>query len=220
MSIAVQCHRRCVLGDGRGHLTSSATTAIMNPFVFPSIAVGDLNRHGRPDLVSVGADATRQPVLQLLSGRGDGTFGITSQMALHTPANELSDVVTLADVDRDGRLDVVLRSGQIWPGNGAGGVAAVAVDAGARIDAMADVNDDGYLDIVAPDDDRLAVSLGTSAGFAPRITTTPPDYGEPVFSLGDLNADGQLDAVVASGDMMLGNGMNFVFAGRFDFARL
>ena len=64
------------IGDGRGHFTSSATTAMMNPFVFPSIAVGDLNRDGRPNLVSVGADATRQPILQLLLGRGDSTVAI------------------------------------------------------------------------------------------------------------------------------------------------
>ena len=207
------------VGDGRGDFTSSATTAMMNPFVFPSIAVGDLNRDGRPDLVSVGAEGTpRRPVLQLLSGRGDGTFRMVSQVALQTPANELSDVVALADVDRDGRLDVVLRSGQIWPGNGAGGVAAAPVEAGVRIDAMADVNDDGHLDIVSAGGGTFSVSLGTGAGFAPGITTTPPDYGGVVFSLGDLNADGHLDAAVASGDVMLGNGDGtFVFGGRFDF---
>jgi hypothetical protein len=162
------------LGDGRGHFTSSATTAMMNPFVFPSIAVGDLNRDGRPDLVSVGADATRQPVLQLLTGRGDGTFRLASQVTPHTPANELSDVVTLADVNRDGRLDVVLRSGQIWLGNGAGGVAAVPVDAGVRIDAMADVNDDGYLDIVSYGTNGLSVRSGAVGASRPGCDARLP----------------------------------------------
>ena len=126
---------------------------------------------------------------------------------------------TLADVDRDGRLDVVLRSGQIWPGDGAGGVAAVPVDAGVRIGAMADLNADGYLDIVA--------TLVYGGGLMFRSGTAPvraphhdhdPRLRRPVFSLGDLNADGHLDAVLASGDMMLGNGDGtFIFGGRFDF---
>jgi hypothetical protein len=127
------------LGDGHGHFTPSGTSSILVPIAYPSIAIGDLNRDGRLDLVSVGVEGeTRQPVLQLLLGRGDGTFRLASQVTLHMPPDVLIDVLTLADVDRDGRLDVVLRPGQIWPGDGAGGVAAMPVDAGVRIDALAD----------------------------------------------------------------------------------
>ncbi|HXI29917.1 MAG TPA: VCBS repeat-containing protein [Vicinamibacterales bacterium] len=207
------------IGDGQGHFTPSPTTAMINPFVSPSIVVGDLNRDGRPDLVSVGAEGdARQPVLQLLLGRGDGTFQIASQVALHTPRDVVTDVATLADVDRDGRLDVVMRSGQIWLGDGAGGVAAIPVESGVRIDAMADVNGDGYLDAVSYDGSGVTVSLGRAGGFAPAIATGTPDFGEGAFSVGDLNADGRLDVVVASGDLMLGNGDGtFAFGGRFDF---
>src|SRR6185295_28573 len=117
------------IGDGHGHFTPSATTAVIIPFLYPSIAIGDLNHDGRPDLVSVGADGdARQPVLQLLLGRGDGTFGLATRVILNTPRNVVTDVATLADVDRDGRLDVVLRSGQIWRGNGAGGVFGIPVN--------------------------------------------------------------------------------------------
>ena len=161
------------LGDGRGHFTSSATTAMMNP-VRLSIHRRRRSEPRRParSRVRWRRGHARQPVLQLLSGRGDGTFRIASQVTLQTPANVAIDVVTLADVDRDGRLDVVLRSGQIWPGNGAGGVAAVPVDAGVRIDAMADVNGDGYLDIVSYSGSTerwpLGIARARSAGSRPR----------------------------------------------------
>lgn len=93
---------------------------------------------GNEDIVRGAAEGeTRQPVLQLLLGRGDGTFRLASQVTLHMPPDVVIDVLTLTDVDRDGRLDVVLRSGQIWRGDGAGGVAALPVDAGVRIGAMA-----------------------------------------------------------------------------------
>jgi hypothetical protein len=158
----------------------------------------------------------------LLLGRGDGTFRLASQVTLQLPPGDRTDALTLADLDRDGRLDVVLRSGQIWRGDGAGGVAASPVNAGVQAGALADVNADGYLDIVSFNgsygNNGVRVSLGRGMSFAPPILSPTPDLGGDAFSIGDLNADGRLDVVVSSGHLMLGNGDGtFVFGGRFNF---
>ena len=83
------------LGHGDGTFDRPLTIEYFNPQV---AAAGDLNQDGKPDLV-VGGDS-----LKVFLGNGDGTFG--------SPETVYSDYgpVKIADVDRDGRQDIVLDS--------------------------------------------------------------------------------------------------------------
>ena len=74
-----------------------------------SIAVGDLDEDGRPDLVFGSpariVDGRR---LQRLPGRADGSLGPPVDVGLHPcTASEGGLRLAVADIDRDGHLDVV-----------------------------------------------------------------------------------------------------------------
>ena len=216
------------LGDGRGGFVQ-ATTPITEPRAF---AVGDLNRDGRPDLAVVGFDrAAATWVLRVGVGRGDGTFALMRP----EPLPDIPVGVALADLNRDGRLDVVvLVSGflrhqpsetRVWFGDGAGGLSATSwttsfvTPYGVQF-AIADVNHDGYIDIVASEFQQMAVAFGSATGFSAPVYTSVTDddrFLGPV-SIGDLNVDGHPDVALGSGDVLFGNGDGtFISGGRFDY---
>jgi hypothetical protein len=68
-----------------------------------SVAQGDFNRDGKPDLIlgggSIGTTITLRP------GNGDGTFGAALTVG-QADSSEVMEVVA-ADVNADGKLDVV-----------------------------------------------------------------------------------------------------------------
>ena len=212
------------LGDGRGGFVNALTDSGIRVRFF---AVGDLNRDGRPDIVCLGPDTAYNPMLQVRLGRGDGTFAapITSVPLPDSPLG-----IVLADVNRDGRLDAVTmlsgRYARVWFGNGDGGLTVANASwttsypstVIAQFD-IADVNHDGYVDIVAPEWGQMAVAFGGPAGFAAPVYT-PVNFGGFLItaSIGDLNGDGHPDVALGSGDIMFGNGDGtFVSGGLFDF---
>ena len=205
------------VGDGRGQFTAAPLSPpLMGRGGADFLEAGDLNRDGFPDLAYAGLDpATGASSLQLLMGRGDGTF----QAATGVNLSRYSYVVSIADVNRDGKLDVVLGSGEIWLGNGKGGVSTTPIDVpvSAAVDSLADANRDGYLDLIVKSSDYFEVVPGSAEGFGPPVRTMTPNDGDG-FTVGDLNVDGKVDVVRGSGDVFLGNGDGtFLSGGRFDF---
>jgi hypothetical protein len=217
-------------GDGRGAFVKGPSASWIG---VTSLAVGDVNRDGRPDLVSANRDlATGSWILQVGLGRGDGTFALSpTRVTLPDSPRGLA----LADVNRDGQLDaVVLLSGiargqpmevRAWFGNGGGGLAATSWNArfittfGVQF-GVADVNQDGYLDLVAAEFQQMGVALGSATGFSAPVYTpvTSEDQFLGAVATGDLNVDGHLDVTFGSGDVMFGNGDGtFVAGGRFDY---
>ena len=75
-----------------------------------SIAVGDFNNDGYPDLVS--GDLINNTVSMLLNN-GDGTF----QTHQEFPAGYIPSAIAVGDFNRDGNLDVVVADGGDTIGN-------------------------------------------------------------------------------------------------------
>jgi hypothetical protein len=106
---AVTTHR-VLLGEADGTLTAVSTLPSSGvPF---TVAVGDLDDDGLPDVVlgrngtSLDLDATTTlGDVQMLRGAGDGTFGVPGLRVSNVPQPR---DIALADMDLDGRLDVVV----------------------------------------------------------------------------------------------------------------
>ena len=126
------------------------------------MAVADFNWDGHPDLVA--AQTGNQTVTVLLGG-GDGTFHGRSLLA-DGPAFQASTAI--ADVDRDGTMDLVTGNTELGKisialGNGDGSFRANDIMLGTAFDAVAvgDFDEDGWLDVAAPDlRGPLAMLLG------------------------------------------------------------
>ena len=160
-----------------------------------SLAIGDLNGDGIPDLVLQDgfAYASYRCSVTALVGNGDGTFeppasylcGSTSQ----TSANGSSSGVLVADVDGDGKADVAALYAynqgflQLLPGNGDGTLQTASVfsfpntlytpDGYVAPMAMADFNGDGRIDFVASSTEGINVFMG-GTGPLLRIAQTHP----------------------------------------------
>jgi hypothetical protein len=192
-----------------------------------SVAVGDLNGDGRPDLVT----ANFFDGLSVLLGNGDGTFQAKRDYA--TGSGLYS--VAVGDLNGDGRPDLVaVGTDEFAPvdelivllGNGDGTfqakVAYPAGPVGPYSVAIADLNGDGEPDLVTAnrDGDSVSVWLGNGDGTLQACH----DYliGAAQFSVavGDLNGDGRPDIVTTNAGavaVLLGNG-DGTFQAAHDYA--
>jgi len=88
-------------GNGAGNFSASQSLSAIE---FPvSVAIGDIDGDGRADILVAGTGS----VVSLIRGHGGGTF--EPQLDFGTGAG--SNCVTLADVNRDHQLDVVVSNG-------------------------------------------------------------------------------------------------------------
>ena len=177
-----------------------------------SVALGDVNGDGRPDLITANSGTNTASVLL---GTGAGAFGPPTDYP--TGAGPVG--VALGDVNGDGRPDLVTAnynvntvSVRLNTGAGAFGPKAdYPTGAEPRSVALGDVNGDGRPDLVTANTNdsagllgTVSVLLGTGAGaFGPKADYPTGDRPYRV-ALGDVNGDGRLDLVTAN----FGNGAN------------
>jgi hypothetical protein len=202
-----------MLGNGNG--TFQAWQTVESTVVPIRLAVGDVNNDGRPDILFSGTE--ENPIsVWLLLGNGNGTFQSPRPV---TTSQGLAFQVQLADLNADGKLDLVLPDQQdtgVLLGNGNGTFAAeqfVATGSTSSATAIADVNGDGLPDMAVVDlhTNTVNVLLGNGNG----SFSAPQTYAvgnEPLsVAAADMNGDGKTDLIVtnwADGTVgvLLGNG--------------
>jgi FG-GAP-like repeat len=190
------------LGNGDGTFQSRTTYAVEPGFGGSgpiSVAIGDVNGDGKPDLVT--ADYSENAVSVLL-GNGDGTFLASTSYA----AGSQPGLVQVADLNGDGRQDIVVANQtsnnvSVLLGNGDGTFqpeTTYSVGAGQGFIRVADVNGDGKPDIVALDNGGASVLLGNGDGTFQPATFYATGSGPSSVAIGDLNGDGKPDIITSN----------------------
>jgi len=189
-----------------------------------SVAVGDVNGDGKPDLVVTNQCADNTCVngsVSVLLGNGDGTF----QAAVsYGSGGQYSFSVAVGDVNGDGKPDLIVANQCVSNNNCANGSVSVLLGNGdgtfkgavsygsggvyAQSVAVGDVNADGHPDLVVANqcvsnnncaNGEVSVLLGIGDGtFQAAVSYGSGGYGASFVGVGDVNGDGKPDLVVAN----------------------
>lgn len=209
-----------LLGRSDGTFSPPAffsTGASTNP---RSVAVGDFNQDGRDDLAT--ANLGDPGSVSVLFGNGAGFFGIpTSLSTIGFPS-----FVTTADLDDDGRFDLILGdafSGEIGVFFGSGPASfapEVRITTGVFPDSIVvgDFNNDGVKDLALADSNSAGGDVlfgqGARAFSGPAFLDVGNSPAKGLL-LKDLNQDGLDDLLFGNGGGVgfhLGTGAGFVGA--------
>lgn len=153
---------------------------------------------------------------------GTGTLGASASYALQSTRTKQAE---LADLNGDGFLDLVTIGDdpandnmiiKLGLGDGSFGVSTTITPTGSSIPqlALADMNNDGNVDIVTMENlgasGAVGVRFGDGTGaFAAAVFSTETYAGYQTLALGDMNGDGVNDVVTSSYGSVrrrLGNG--------------
>ncbi len=212
-----------LLGNGDGTF-QSAVSYSSGGYYSRSVAVGDMNGDGKPDLVVSNQCANNNVCwagsVSVLLGNGDGTFQAATSYLSGAPTTLWA---VIADVNGDGKQDVIVSNQcdfsancgtgviSVLLGNGDGTLqAAVPYSSGADQGisvVVKDVNGDGKLDILATnqcsdnycDGGSVGVLLGNGDGTfqAPR-SYNPGGVSTFAVAAADMNGDGKQDLLVTN----------------------
>ena len=210
-----------------GSITSSSFSAKVDfttgtlPF---SVAIGDIDGDGKPDLAVANVNSNNVSAFRNTSSSGSISFA--AKVDFYTGPGSTPYSVAIGDIDGDGKLDLAVANYanstvSIFPNESSSG--NIISNFGSRVDfttglspvsvAIGDLDGDGKLDLAVANADDNTVSLlrNTSSGsissgsFAAKVDFAIGSGSIPFsVSIGDINGDGKPDLAVAN------NGTNTV----------
>jgi hypothetical protein len=156
-----------LLGNGDGTFKAAVPYDSGGNGAF-SVAVGDVNGDGEPDIAVVNV---RSDNMGVLLGNGDGTFKSAVTYATGGILGNGSQSVAVADVNGDGRLDLVVANCALAGSPGCSGLLSGLV----------------------------GILLGNGDGtFQPPVTYGPGGFSTWAVAAADVNGDGRPDLMVAN----------------------
>ena len=187
-------------GNGDGTFTQFSETPL--PFAgSQSMAVGDFNGDGQPDVAVTNSGANGVNVF--LNNEGGLSFVYTMPATGAGPSS-----IAAADFNGDGKLDLaVANSGSnnvtILLGTGDGTFTAAASPATGMAPnslAVGDFNGDGVPDLAVANagSSNVTILLGNGDGTFKAATSPATDTGSTSVTAADFNGDGKEDLVVAN----------------------
>jgi hypothetical protein len=222
-------------GLGDGNFSEKASYASIRGA--DALTASDINGDGILDLVvgvsspgAFGANGDAQTVIQILFGRGDGSF-IAAQALPGVGKTFLGGgpTVAVADFSGDTYPDLVARSPlsntslSLYRGTSQGGFAAASnvatLSFPATLFVTGDLDADGKPDIVAAAGSGLAVirGLGNSSFATPLYVALPNATGSIVnLAVGDVNGDGRSDVVLILGGQSATTGGAYLYLANAD----
>ena len=218
-------------GKGNGQFGAALSNTILAEAP-GDMALGDLNGDGKLDVATSSHDSYQ---VMLLTGDGKGGLAIapTSPIVMKLGQHPHTHGLAVADINRDNKLDLITCNNadndiSLALGDGRGNFTrapqSLPVGPSPYPFATGDVNNDGWLDIVAtasatgpsrreqlPLSRALTLLLSDGkGGFSPH--QLPLRTGEPWFAaIADLNRDGKADLVASHHELnaltvMIGDG--------------
>jgi hypothetical protein len=189
-----------LLGAGDGTFQIASTTALgQSVTIFDTsyesissrpvdVALGDFNRDGNLDVLTVKLDSTASKAI-LLPGNGDGTLGLPSAEVAGT------GISAVADFNGDSRLDFLTTASAVYLGDGNGAFEPGPV-LGLGVQTVGDFNGDGKLDFVNTTSGTVNVYLGNGdATFQGPLHFNAGSQPNDLVAA-DFNGDGCLDLAV------------------------
>ncbi len=181
---------RVYLSNADGTVSTPVT---LNPDnQYSALAIGDLNKDGKSDLVVASQNSGQDDSIIIFPGQGDGTFAAPKTLALAGGGPGVTSVA-IGDFTFDGTPDLMLTGDftQVLPGRGDGtflDASVLSIASSSRFVMAADLNRDTMTDAIVVTADGLVPLLRVPTVVSNKAVVTAPANNEFAIGLGTSSA--------------------------------